>query len=54
MAGLMDAISSITGVILDSVRPARIIWAGLAVARDKAVSAPSPPFEAPVTMTEVC
>lgn len=54
MAGLMDAISSTTGAILDSVRPARMIWAGLAVARDKAVSAPSPPFEAPVTMTEVC
>lgn len=53
MAGLTDAISSMTGAILDSVRPARMIWAGLAVAKDKAVSAPSPLLEAPVIMTEL-
>lgn len=53
MAGFTDAICSITGVIFDSVRPAKIIWAGLAVARDKAVSAPSPPLEAPVMTTKV-
>jgi hypothetical protein len=54
VVGLMDLISWITGVILDSVRPRRKISFGFPVARERAVWAPMPPLEGPVMMTEGC
>jgi hypothetical protein len=54
VAGLMDLISWITGVILDEVRPRRRIAFGFPTARERAVWAPMPPVEGPVMMTGRC
>jgi len=47
----LDLISSMTGWIFDSVRPAKIMRAGAAAARDRTVSAPMAPVEGPVMAT---
>lgn len=49
--GLSLLIFSITGTILDSVRPPRIISLGLAWAKEIAVAAPIPPSLGPVMTT---
>jgi len=51
--GYSSLMVEITGVILDSVRPARMIWEGRPAAMEIAVSAPMPPFPGPVMTTEV-
>lgn len=50
-AGRDDLISSMTGWILESDRPARMISVGDAAAKEMAVSAPSPPWLGPVIRT---
>ena len=47
----LEVMAAITGLILDSVRPARIRSDGEAAARESAVSAPIPPRPGPVITT---
>lgn len=49
--GFRDLIFSMTGAILDSVRPARMIWEGFPWAREIAVSAPMDLSLGPVMRT---
>jgi hypothetical protein len=49
--GLILLISSITGFVFSSERPASSICFGFPWASDRAVSAPSPPWLAPVITT---
>lgn len=51
--GYFELISEITGVIFDSVRPARIMREGEAAAILIAVSAPIPPAPGPVMTTRI-